>query len=141
MYERCQEIAADYGVKIVDPSVRRPQAFETRAGRTLHRILRKHGEDHLRDVLTTMTESNNNAHALYEPVLWAVSRLLLAHGRWYEADAGLWLQVFDRTNLRELYDITKTNRRCARPTDAIAHHMYLPLYAAFLPREQDRLPV
>ena len=80
-------------IKIVDVRAARG-LFETHAASTLKRILQEHGEDHLRFVLATILQSENNANALVGPVLDAVSEITLSHPYWAERTTE-WLDCFD----------------------------------------------
>ncbi|MCF3935034.1 hypothetical protein L1787_16645 [Acuticoccus sp. M5D2P5] len=93
---------AEYGVEIVPNNVRRPE-LKTYAGATLEHLLDRHGEGHLRLVLTSIVETTNNKRALIEPVITAVSWLILNHPRWVE-DTSRWLDEMDKINLLALFD-------------------------------------
>lgn len=73
MDARVISICAEYDVRILDAKCGTVGVGETRAGGTLRRILQKHGEDHLRMVLSTLAETGSNRAAITETTLWAVS--------------------------------------------------------------------
>lgn len=133
-----EDILSDFGIEVV-PNQARRRARQTHAARTLERILRSRGEAHLRDVLTCILEADNNALALTAPVLKAVSALMAEHAEWWEADASAWLAVFDRTNLVELHERVKGNRRAAAPPAAIATVLYGELVKVFGPARSPLL--
>ena len=100
---------------------------------TITKLWERHGEDHVRDVLACILEFENNRMALVKPIIGATSDLLLAHRHWWERDASLWLQVFDRVNLLVIHQTALPNKRACSPKDAIGHEMYRRLAVAFEP--------
>ena len=87
-------LCAEYEIEIIGKS-RYPEPGQTRAVETIARILRRHGEDHIRLVLTTLRETANN-HALLDEVgLWAASDMIRACPTIVEGRAGEWLELFD----------------------------------------------
>ena len=110
--------------------------FQTHAGKTLENIYEDHGEAHLRDVLTCLTEAENNAMALVAPVITAVSDVLRAHAGWWERDASAWLEVMDRTDLVQLHWFAKGNLRAVPAPKAVATLLYGHLAAVFDPPRQ-----
>ncbi|WP_287247644.1 hypothetical protein [Mesorhizobium sp.] len=56
---RVQALCDELGIKIFDRH-RYPEPGEARAVETLARIIRRHGEGHLRLVLSTLAETDNN---------------------------------------------------------------------------------
>ncbi|RUW19194.1 hypothetical protein [Mesorhizobium sp. M4B.F.Ca.ET.013.02.1.1] len=75
------KVAGQCGIRILNPD--QHYAMESRgrvcfAPRTLKRIGRAHGEDHLRLVLRLIVESEGNAQALQGEVIAAVSNVVLS---------------------------------------------------------------
>ncbi|WP_108661051.1 hypothetical protein [Acuticoccus kandeliae] len=97
-----QRVLDEFGVEIVPPNVARTE-LRTHASATLKKILAEHGEGHLRLVLFSITETTNNKRALIEPVITAVSALILNHPRWVENTLS-WLDEMDKINLLDLFD-------------------------------------
>lgn len=95
-------------VSIVPTHVERG-LYQTHAARTLQRLLDKHGEDHLRFVLATILQSENNADALLGPVIDAVSDLARLHPEWADR-ASEWMDAFDEVRLIEVYERAKALR-------------------------------
>lgn len=101
MTDRIASIAAEYGVRLIGKS-RYPEPGETRAVATIDRILHRHGEGHLRLILSTLAETDNNKGMLDEHLLWATSDLIRACSGIVENRAGEWLQVWDAAPVGEL---------------------------------------
>ncbi|WEX76192.1 hypothetical protein PYH37_004476 [Sinorhizobium numidicum] len=59
------------------------------------RILEKHGEGHLRLVVSTLAETKGNQGFINEYTAWATSDLLLACSEWIEEDASDWYRAWD----------------------------------------------
>jgi hypothetical protein len=95
----CQAI--DPPVVVIEPHVTRTPGT-TKCGRVLDRILDRHGDEHVMLLLRTLMESENNRMALVEPVIWALSDVMLANPRW--PDKGMeWLEAFDQIDLCDVW--------------------------------------
>lgn len=70
-----ESLLAEYGVEIVAANVA-PRPMQTRAPKTVERILRRYGEAHARLVLSLLAETDNNSAVLDEATIWAVSDLI-----------------------------------------------------------------
>lgn len=79
--------------------------------------MRGEGSAHLRSVLMTIMESENNRMALVRPVMLAVSDVLRGHPDWYGSK---WFETFDRVDLSELHATAKKSREAVAPRHAIA---------------------
>lgn len=90
-----QSLCEEFGVEIVGKSAY-PGPRQTRAVETLARILRRHGEDHLRLVMTTLVETANNHVLLDEVGLWSASDMIRARPDIIERRAADWLEWWDR---------------------------------------------
>lgn len=111
----------DVEVLPVQTRIRKPR--QTHAGKTLERIYTKHGEGHLRFVLSSILETENNAMALEASVIEAVSYTVIHHPQWAER-AGDWLNAFDRIDLVNCLALAKASK--VRPTkDGVAQNIYL----------------
>lgn len=99
----CESI--DPPVRVIEPHVTRTPGT-TKCGRVLDRILEKHGEEHVTLLLRTLMESENNRMALVEPVIWAVSDVMLANPRWPGRGLG-WLEAFDTIDLTDVWSRSK----------------------------------
>lgn len=128
-------ILDELGVVVV-PVTKQRAPMETCAVNTLARILNDHGSEHLRSVLMSIVETENNKRMLVAPVIWAVSDILLAHPSWFGGD---FLEAMDQIDLSELYDRAKTNRRAAQPRQAVATMLFDTLRQQFQSEEQARL--
>lgn len=88
-------------IRIIEPHVTRTPGT-TKCGNTFERIRRRYGDGHLILLLRTIMESENNRMALVEPVVWALSDVMLANPRW--PDRGMdWLEAFDSIDLCEVW--------------------------------------
>jgi hypothetical protein len=141
-------ICEQFGVTVVHPAQHRPfTPMQTAAGQTLERILTDPsiGEtsekraDHLRDVLTVLTESENNKNMLIAPVIKAVSRIMAGNPSWYASDATKFLEVMDRADLPSLYMKARQNKKVVSAHDAIAALLLDELQKVFRVQEQVRL--
>lgn len=94
------DLCAEYDVTIV-PKHRYPDVGETRAVTTLARIMRRHGEGHLRLVLSTLAETANK-RLLDEVLLWAASDLIIVWSDVVETQTGDWLDTWDAMPVNEL---------------------------------------
>jgi predicted protein tyrosine phosphatase len=133
-------ICADVGITVVHPAQHRPfTPMQTAAGNTLDKILRDHGENHLRDLLAVLTESQNNRNMLIAPVIKAVSRIMAENPGWYGDEASDFLDVMDRADLASMYESAKPNKRVVSAHDAIATMLLAKLSKKFTAKEQERL--
>jgi hypothetical protein len=82
---------------------------QTCAAGTLEEILRDYGEVHLRNVLQTIMETENNGMALVRPVMLAVSDIIIKKD-WFELDPSKWFEVFDKIDLSEMHRIAKADK-------------------------------
>ncbi len=76
---RVQALCDEFGIEII-PAHRYPEIGQTRAVKTILRIIRRYGEDHARWVLRTLVETSNNKALIDETGLWAASDLVRAYG-------------------------------------------------------------
>lgn len=107
------DICSELEIEIVDnrqSRSRRPG--QTCAQGTMAQILEDEGSAHLRSVLMTVMESENNRMALVRPVLLAISDVLRAHPTWFGEK---WFRVFDEINLAALYSLAKRDREAMAP--------------------------
>ena len=133
-------ILSELDIRVVNPAQHRPfTPMQTAAGQTLERILADQGEDHLRDVLTVLTESENCKHMLIAPVIKAVSRIMTQHPTWYGSDASAFLEVMDRADLAGLYERAKANKGVVEAHKTIAALLLDELRKVFQPTEMERL--
>lgn len=108
-----------------------PQIGQTRAVATMARIFRRYGEDHLRWVLRTLTETANNKVLLDEPGLWAASDLIRAYGDVIEADPEAWFRCWDEAPVGELQFTLHRIRGHVALRHALAGMMHERLYRRF----------
>jgi hypothetical protein len=72
----------------------------------LQEIAEKHGEEHLMLVLRTILESEGNRDALFEPIIGAVSSVIIFHPD--QVAKGLaWIEAFDQIQLRRIFDMMR----------------------------------
>jgi hypothetical protein len=140
MHSAFAAIMAEFAITVVHPAQHRPfTPMHTAAGNTLERILREKGENHLRDVLTALTESENNRNMLIAPVIKAVSRIMAANAGWYNRDATKFLEVMDKADLAAMYEAAKSSKQVVSAQDAIATMLLAKFSETFRPIEQGRL--
>lgn len=133
-------ICKDFGITVVHPAQHRPfTPLQTAAGNTLDKILRERDEDHLRDVLTVLTESENCKHMLIAPVIKAVSRIMTQHPTWYGSDASAFLGIMDSVDLASMYERAKANKGVVEAHKTIAALLLDELRKVFQPTEMERL--
>jgi hypothetical protein len=133
-------VCKDFGLTVVHPAQHRPfTPMQTAAGNTLDKILREQGGDHLRDVLTVLTESENCKHMLIAPVIKAVSRIMSQNPTWYGSDASAFLEVMDRADLAGMYERAKANKGVVEAHKTIAALLLDELRKVFQAEEQERL--
>lgn len=103
---RVSMLCEEFGVEII-PKSRAPLPGQTRAPETLSRILRRHGEAHMRMVLTTLRETANNHVLLDEVGLWSASDMIRACPEIVEKQAGDWLALWDQMPVGPLQAIAQ----------------------------------
>lgn len=95
------DLCREFDIRIVPKHIY-PVPGETRAIATMERILRKHGEGHLRFVLSTIAETKGAGGLLTEVTLWAVSDLVRACPQWADERTSDWLDAWDRMPFGEM---------------------------------------
>lgn len=125
---RVQAICDEFGVEIIPPH-RYPELGQTRAVKTILRIIRKHGLDHMRWVMRTLVETSNNKALIDETGLWAASDLVIAYRQDLERDPSAWFEVWDQVPVgQRQWEIQQrlsgiVNQRAAL-AGAINRHLY-----------------
>jgi hypothetical protein len=90
----------------------------------LQRSLTRHGEQHLILLVRTIIESEGNAAALVEPVIGAVSSVMIFHPEW--PSRGLaWIEAFDHVPLAALLQ-TMRDLDLFQPT-SLGHYLFMVL--------------
>ena len=87
-------LCREFGVTIIAKSTY-PGPRQTRAVETIGRIIRKRGIGHMRLVLTTLVETENNQACLDEVSLWSISDMLIICHSVVETRFADWLDAFD----------------------------------------------
>lgn len=125
---RVQALCDEFGVEII-PAHRYPEIGQTRAVRTILRIIRRYGEDHARWVLRTLVETSNNKALIDETGLWAASDLVRAYWDELQADPEAWFEVWDNVPVgKRQWEIQQrlsgiVNQRAAL-AGAVNRHLY-----------------
>jgi hypothetical protein len=106
----------------------------------LARSLDRHGAPHVTLLIRTILESEGNAAALVEPVIGAVSSVMVFNPEW--ANRGLaWIEAFDNVPLMAL--LQSIIDLCIFQPEEIRNYMFLALRArlrkAFEPPEPPKL--
>jgi len=123
----------EFGIKAIGKS-RYPAASETRAIGTVRRIIKLHGIDHARDMLTILADTSNNRASLEAEVFGAVSDILRACQKWYEEDPSKFLDVFDKCPIGELQAVAHDLRGFVPLRSALAGLIYERVWRAYGPR-------
>lgn len=129
---RVAALCDEFEVRIV-PKSAYPGPGETRAVGTLEKIIRRHGIEHARLVMTTLAETENNRLALEASAFGAASDLIRACPEWVE-DASKWLAVWDRCPVGELQALAHDLRGHVSVRGALAGLIYERLWRAYGPR-------
>lgn len=135
MTQALSELLSELGITVV-PVTRQRGPMETFADNTMQRILNDHGPEHLRSVLISIVETENNRRMLIAPVIWALSDVLSAHPSWFGSE---FLDAMDGIDLAEMHERAKANRRAAQPRQAMATMLFERLRDRFQVVEQERL--
>lgn len=125
-----QRLCGEFGIRVI-PAYQYPDVRETRAIETLARIYRRHGEAHLRLVLTTLAETANNQALLDEVSLWAASDLIRAYSDVIDKDMSAFLEVWDKAPVGELQFSLHRLRGFVPQRAALAGLVHERLYRRF----------
>lgn len=130
-------ICADLDVRVIPANVRRTPGA-TKCGDVLDYILEKRGEGHVILLLRTLMESAGNRMALVEPIIRAVSNVMLARPDW--PNKGLeWLEAFDTIDLCDLWERSKMDKGAPRPRLGVEARLNDQLRIIFKETVQERL--
>lgn len=127
-----QRLCDEFGIRVIDKH-RYPEPGETRAIETLARIYRRHGEGHLRLVLSTLMEAGNHKLLLDEVGLWMCSDMVLKCRGLIERDASAWLEMWDRIPAGELQFMCQDLRGVIPQRFALGGMIYERIYRRFGP--------
>lgn len=130
------DICSELEIEIVETSESARKPGQTCAGKILQKVLTDEGEAHLRSVLITIMQTDNNKRMLVRPVILAVSDVLRTYPSWYGSK---WLDAFDKIELSELYQDAKRDREGVAPRAAIAARLIDHLRPDFNEEAQARL--
>jgi hypothetical protein len=90
----------------------------------LQKFLDRHGAEHVTLLIRTIIESEGNANALIEPVISAVSKLMVFEREW--PNRGLaWIEAFDEIPLMALLQ-TMRDLDLFQPT-SLGHYLFMVL--------------
>ena len=132
MTEAVQRLCQEFGITLI-PGFRYPDIGESRAPGTMERIMKRHGEEHLRMVLMTLAETANNKACLDGAALWAASDLVRAYADVIEADPEAWLTAWDAAPVGELQFSLHRLRGIVSQRFALAGLVHERLYRRFGP--------
>jgi hypothetical protein len=130
--QRVQALCDEFDVTIV-PKSAYPAPGETRAVGTLQKIISRHGMEHARLVMTTLSETENNKVALEGAAFGAASDLIRAKPKWVE-NTDNWYAVWDRCPVGELQALTHELRGFVSMRSALAGLIYERMWRAYGPR-------
>ncbi len=130
-------ICVDLEITVIQPHVTRTPGT-TKCGNTFERIRRRYGEGHLILLLRTIMESENNRMALVEPVIWAISDVMLANPKW--PDKGMeWLVAFDEIDLCAIWALSKRANGAPRERHGVAYKLTEILQNRFGEGKEEKL--
>lgn len=124
------EILAEFGVEVVARNVA-PRPGQTRAVATVRRIMAKHGEGHMRLVLSTLAETANNRAALDEVGLWAASDLVRGCRAIVETRMTDWLELWDAAPVGDLLALCRGLSGIASQRYMLVGMIYERIYRRF----------
>jgi hypothetical protein len=130
---RVQALCDEFGVEVI-PAHRYPDVGQTRAVKTIQRIMRRHGEAHMRLVMTTLAETANNRALLTEVSLWTVSDLIRACPEIVETRSSDWLELWDECPVGELQFWTQDLAGIVPQRHALSGMIYERIVRRFGPR-------
>ena len=131
------DICAEFNIDLVDnASSEGRKPGQTCARKILQKVLVDEGEAHLRSVLMTIMQTQNNSRMLIRPVILAVSDVLRTYPIWFGGD---WLDAFDKIELAELHELAKADREGVAPRYSIAARLIDRLRPQFHEEAQARL--
>lgn len=137
---RVQDLCDEFGLRIIPPS-RYPDIGETRAPKTILKIIRKHGMDHARWVIRTVMETANNKTLADETALWAISDLVVAYWEDMQGDPEAWFEVWDSVPVgRRQWEIQQRLSGVVNQRAALAGVVNRHLYERF-DTSQPELPL
>ncbi|WP_316227849.1 hypothetical protein [Bradyrhizobium sp. SZCCHNR3015] len=129
------DICSELGIEIIDTAAARGPG-QTCARNILQKVLTDEGEAHLRSVLITIMETENNKRMLVRQVILAVSDVLRAYPHWFGAE---WLNAFDKIELAVMFEEAKRDREGVPIRAAIAARLITLLRPSFEQQPQARL--
>lgn len=114
----------DIKVRVIGLSGSTMAPRETKAIRTLERMVTEHGTGHTRVVVALIVQSEGNASELVAANLQAVSRLVLAHP---EVPISVLFAVMDETPLASVRRLVSRNVAACRVAEALITVLFLQL--------------
>lgn len=133
---RVIDLCREFEIEIIGKS-RYPEPGQTRAVETMARIVRRHGEPHMRMVLTTLRETANN-HALLDEVgLWSASDMVRACQEIVEGRTSDWLALWDRMPVGPLQAISQRLAGVVPVRYALDGMLFERIEGTFGPRSQE----
>ena len=103
-------LCAEFGLDAI-PANRYPGIGETRAVGTIDKIWTRFGDGHIRLVLSTLAETENNKACIDRDTLWCVSYLIRAYPKLIEKQMSQWLECFDALPLAALAKVNNDTLR------------------------------
>jgi len=123
-----RQLCDEFRIEIIDGQSY-PEIGQTRAVETLARIYRRHGETHLRMVLTTLAETANNKVLLDEVGLWMASDMVLVRG--VDHIDSEWLDLWDRMPVGQLQYVCQDLSGLVPQRYALGGMVYERIYRTF----------
>lgn len=112
-FSATKAICSEFEIQIIKAN-EYPGPNQTRAVASIDRIRRKHGDGHLRIVLSTILEAGPQGAIIDEYTVWSVSDLVEACSDWIEQDLSSWYEAWDNLPVGQVMWVLRDLRSAGR---------------------------
>ncbi len=123
---RVSALCEEAGIEVLEGTAY-PRLGQTRAHKSILRIIERNGEGHARLVLATLADTANNRGCLDEACIWATSDMVRKFHPQIEKDASRWLDIWDRLPLGYLQYLSQELRGMIKQREALDGMLYREL--------------